>query len=62
MNADVLVSGGIAFGRVSAGKDGHSCGVTARGEAYCWGANNAGQLGNGTTAGSTVPVRVVIQQ
>lgn len=42
---------------VSAGYD-HSCGVTVDGSAYCWG---TGLLGNGSTAGSRLPVQVLGQ-
>jgi len=35
-----------------------TCGVTTSASAYCWGYNNNGQLGNGTTTHSTVPVPV----
>jgi len=38
---------------------GHVCGVTASGEAYCWGNNSAGQLGDATQVSSGVPVQVV---
>lgn len=53
-----LVDGGIQFIEVSAGSR-HTCGVTASGDAYCWGANELGQLGNGTKLSTAVPSRVI---
>ena len=38
--------------------DTHSCGITTLSQAYCWGGNNGGKLGNNTTATSLVPVAV----
>jgi alpha-tubulin suppressor-like RCC1 family protein len=53
----VAVSVGLTFQSVSAGFT-HSCGVTTPGDAYCWGWNLRGQLGDGTNTDSNVPVEV----
>ena len=36
----------------------HTCAIDTSGDAYCWGANNNGQLGDGTTIARTSPARV----
>ena len=53
-NVPSRVAGGLTFTQVSAGSA-HTCGLTAGGQAYCWGLDN-GQLGNGPPlSGSNVP-------
>ena len=47
-NAPVLVQGGPSFVALAAGHD-HTCGLTAAGDAFCWGFNGTGQLGAGAT-------------
>lgn len=47
----------IYDGKIVTGRH-HTCAVRADGTAYCWGLNNNGQLGNGTTTNSSTPVPV----
>jgi flagellin-like protein len=53
----VFVSGNYNFSSISSGHY-DSCGVLANGSALCWGNNNYGQLGNGSTSDSYTPVFV----
>jgi alpha-tubulin suppressor-like RCC1 family protein len=53
----VAVAGGLRFAQVKAGSS-HSCGITAAGEAYCWGDNQFGQLGDHTRIRRLTPARV----
>ena len=57
----VRVAGGLHFRQLSAGGtlgSFHTCGVTTDNVAYCWGRNDLGQLGDGTTTKRLKPVRV----
>ena len=36
----------------------HTCGIARDGSTYCWGANESGQLGDGTLKSKSLPVRV----
>jgi alpha-tubulin suppressor-like RCC1 family protein len=47
----------LGIGRISAGWQ-HSCGLTSSGAAYCWGINSSGELGDGSTIGTSYPVMV----
>jgi alpha-tubulin suppressor-like RCC1 family protein len=58
-NVPGAVSGSYSFASASASRN-HACGVTTAGATYCWGSNLNGQLGNGTTSNSNVPVAVTV--
>ena len=48
---------GVSFASISSG-DTYSCAVSTTGQAYCWGDNQFGQFGDGTTTSSMSPVSV----
>lgn len=47
----------LSFRQVSGGSS-HNCALTAEGRVYCWGVNNLGQLGDGTTDNHSIPAPV----
>ncbi len=53
----VPVTGGRSYTALAAGAR-HTCGVATDGAAWCWGDNNSGQLGDGSTRGGATPRRV----
>lgn len=50
--APLLVGGGLTYDTIAVG-DVHVCGLTAAGAAYCWGADEHGELGAGTPGPTT---------
>ena len=56
VNTSGVLSGKVVTA-IAAGKN-HSLALTADGSVYTWGANNSGELGNGITIDSSVPVAV----
>ena len=54
VNGTAAIGARLRFSSLSAGQD-FTCGVTPLGNAFCWGRNAAGALGNGTTTNRTTP-------
>lgn len=54
----VAVHGGLTFSRITTGNF-HSCGVTTGNKIYCWGLNQLGQIGDGTTTFRRTSPRLV---
>jgi alpha-tubulin suppressor-like RCC1 family protein len=52
-----LVAGDLRFSSISSGSS-HTCAVTTDHQAYCWGFNYYGALGDGTTMNKNKPVAV----
>lgn len=55
--APTQVAGGLLFTQLSAGGS-YTCGITTGQEAYCWGWNGNGQLGDGTKQDRSQPTLV----
>ena len=56
----VPVTGNQRFTEISTGFGSHTCGVTTKGNLYCWGLGVSGQRGDGTEAGAiATPLRVI---
>jgi alpha-tubulin suppressor-like RCC1 family protein len=55
------VTGGLTFEGLSAGVR-HSCGLTGEGQAYCWGYNGYGTVGDGTGENRSAPLAVAPQE
>lgn len=54
---------GALVGKVAVelvGGNNHFCAITSDKDVYCWGANDVGQLGDGTTTDRTLPVKASI--
>jgi alpha-tubulin suppressor-like RCC1 family protein len=54
------VAGGLTFESLTAGSYEHTCGLAQNGDAYCWGRNGQGELGDGSRLDSHVPTRVAL--
>lgn len=55
----VPVAGGRLFRQISAGSSHTTCALTPAEEAFCWGGNSFGNIGDGTKNERVTPVRVV---
>jgi alpha-tubulin suppressor-like RCC1 family protein len=54
----VMMPAGVSFTGISAGFA-HTCAVATDGQGWCWGYNEGGRLGDGTTQDRNAPVKVI---
>ncbi len=54
----VTMPAGVHFGVLVAAKNAHACALDTSGNAWCWGLNGSGQIGDNTTTDRTVPTAV----
>jgi alpha-tubulin suppressor-like RCC1 family protein len=52
-----IVKGMVAWQSITAGSL-HTCGIRSDGQSYCWGRNDKGQLGDGSTAPRVTPTLI----
>jgi alpha-tubulin suppressor-like RCC1 family protein len=55
----VAAGGGAIPDKIAENDSEYSCAIVDSGQVWCWGDDRAGQLGDGTTASSALPVQVV---
>jgi alpha-tubulin suppressor-like RCC1 family protein len=53
-----MMPAGVSFTGISAGFA-HTCAVATDGQGWCWGYNEGGRLGDGTTQDRNAPVKVI---
>lgn len=59
MPQQVTMPSGVTFTSIDAHR-GHTCAISTSNTAYCWGDNDSGQLGDGTSIDRSVPVPVTL--
>jgi alpha-tubulin suppressor-like RCC1 family protein len=52
------VLSGKTIKSIATAAQGHTCAIASDNQAYCWGMNDAGELGNNSTTDSSIPVAV----
>jgi len=50
----------LAFAAAACGRIDHACAALVTGDLYCWGRGDAGQLGDGRSTSSVIPVKVEV--